>query len=356
MTTAPIGRRPIHAVQFYEREPFLHRAVAEQLSEALRRGEPIVMIARRRTFDGVSERLAHREGRNPRDVARQIRFVDVDSAVAQLMEGAAPNPVRFEQMLTSLLASVRKNGSTGTIWFYGEMVDVLCRAGNHAAAIQLEELWNDMSARETAVSVICGYSLEDFDGDENAAKLRTICRLHSHVGPAESITEAPDEHARFEQIALLQHRSRTLDRMLARDGPKTIAAHATAAASTVYIVDDDPSVRQALTRLLSTVELRVRSFASAEAFLADVERSATGCLILDVQLVGMTGPELQACMASDNWQMPVIAMTASDDTQIETKALRLGACAFLRKPFEASALFGAIARALSGSDRGLTPV
>ena len=134
---------------------------------------------------------------------------------------------------------------------YGEMVDVLCQAGNHAAAIRLEELWNATAAR-AAVSVICGYAIERFDTDANATHLRAVCRLHSHVSPAESISDAPDDRTRFEQIALLQQRSRTLDRMLARESPQGMAAGATVANSTVYIVDDDPSVRQSLSRLLST--------------------------------------------------------------------------------------------------------
>jgi CheY-like chemotaxis protein len=331
-------------VQFYEREPFLVVAVADQLAEALRRGEPIVMVTRRTILDGVVERLSLSEGLSIDQVADRITFIDVHMALSVFMDGSTLDPVRFEEAVTGMLALIAADTGGRPVWMFGEMAHVLCRGGNPAAAIRIEEIWNAMSARHT-VSVICAYALEDFDAD--ASHLRKICRLHSHVNPAEGISEAPDDRARFEQIALLQQRSRTLDRILARESPSALAANASLAASTVYIVDDDPSVRQSLTRLLSTVEMRVQAFPSAEAFLAEVDRQASGCLILDIQLAGMTGPELQSWMANANWVMPVIAMTASDDAQIETKALRLGACAFLRKPFEASALFGAIARALT---------
>ena len=78
-----------------------------------------------------------------------------------------------------------------------------------------------------------------------------------------------------------------------------------------------------------------------------MDETSSGCLILDVQLVGMSGPELQRRMAGTHWRMPVIAITGSNDLQIERNALRLGASAFFRKPFDAHALIHAVARALS---------
>jgi CheY-like chemotaxis protein len=346
MTNRFNANRPVHAVQFYEGETFLQRAVAEQFAGPLRRGEPMVMVSRRVTFERVADRLAAGEGRCATDIASRIVFVDVDVALSAFMNGMAPDPVRYAQGVAYLLGRIRGGREDVRIWIYGETVDVLCQAGQHAAAIRLEELWNAVPV-PASVSVVCGYALERFDAPSNATYLRTICRLHSHVWPAESITDAPDDRARAEEIALLQQRSRALDLMLARESPPTIATGLQVANSTIYVVDDDASVRQSLVRLLSTIDLQVRAFESAEAFLEAVDRTAIGCLILDVQLVGMTGPELQTWMAQVNWSMPVIAMSASDDAQIEAKALQLGACAFLRKPFEASTLFGAIAVAMS---------
>ena len=142
MNGASISSRSIHAVQFYEREAFLHRAVAEQLSEALRRGEPIVMIARPRTYDGVAERLAHREGRAACDVAGRIRFVDVDNALAELMDGARPNPARFDQALTDLIASVRKTNRCVTV----EEGFPVCSIGNHLSAVLMEKAFDYLDA------------------------------------------------------------------------------------------------------------------------------------------------------------------------------------------------------------------
>jgi FixJ family two-component response regulator len=115
----------------------------------------------------------------------------------------------------------------------------------------------------------------------------------------------------------------------------------------IYVIDDDASMRRSLARLLSAVDLQVQTFASAEEFLAAVAPDSGGCLIADAQLVGMSGSELQSRMASANWRMPVIAMSGSHDRQIESEAVRLGASAFLSKPFDAQALLDAIARALT---------
>jgi hypothetical protein len=155
MTGSTNGHRGIHAVQFYEREPFLHRAIADHFAEPLRRGEPMVMVSHRRTLEAVAERLALSEGRSAADVANLIVFVDADAALSAFMDGTIPNPVRFNQLLARLIAQVRADRPDVRVWMYGEMVDVLCQAGNHAAAIRLEELWNATAAR-TAVSVLCG--------------------------------------------------------------------------------------------------------------------------------------------------------------------------------------------------------
>src|SRR4030095_8812267 len=104
--------------------------------------------------------------------------------------------------------------------------------------------------------------------------------------------------------------------------------------------------RRSLERLLASAALHVQTFASAEAFLANVDPNASGCVIVDVQLTGMSGSDLQARIAEARWPMSVIAMSASPDSQIELKALRLGATAFLRKPFRARVLLDAIAKTI----------
>jgi two-component system response regulator FixJ len=118
--------------------------------------------------------------------------------------------------------------------------------------------------------------------------------------------------------------------------------------ATVFVVDDDPSIRPALKRLLASAGLAVETFASAEDFLEEVDPKATGCLVLDARLTGMSGPELQDRLRANGPAMPVIFITAVGSTQFEADSLRAGAVAVLRKPFAPEALLDAIARALGG--------
>jgi FixJ family two-component response regulator len=103
---------------------------------------------------------------------------------------------------------------------------------------------------------------------------------------------------------------------------------------TIFIVDDDASVRTAMRRQLLSLNLPVLLFASAEQFLAETARTARGCLILDLRLPGMSGLELQQRLAAENWKLPIVIVTARDDDTDRETALQKGAIAYLRKPFE----------------------
>ena len=119
--------------------------------------------------------------------------------------------------------------------------------------------------------------------------------------------------------------------------------------SVIYVVDDDAAVRTAVRRLLMTLKRPVRLFGSAEDFLEQADGSALGCLILDVRLPGMTGLQLQEALVEWKWTLPVIFITAHDDPDARELALRRGAVAYIRKPFDRTELLEGLSRALDRS-------
>jgi FixJ family two-component response regulator len=115
---------------------------------------------------------------------------------------------------------------------------------------------------------------------------------------------------------------------------------------TVFLVDDDPSVRSALGNLIESAGLPVRAFGSAEEFLAYWQEPMAGCLVLDVRLPGMSGMELLSRL-NTRAGIPVIIMTAHGDIPMVKKALRSGAVEFLTKPFTDDDLLNAIEQAFA---------
>src|SRR5580698_9815053 len=106
-----------------------------------------------------------------------------------------------------------------------------------------------------------------------------------------------------------------------------------AAAPTVYVVDDDLSVRKALGNLLRSVGLSVQLFASADEFLRHERADGPACLVLDVRLPGASGLDLQAELAELGSRIPIIFITGHGDVQMSVRAMKAGALEFLQKPF-----------------------
>lgn len=111
---------------------------------------------------------------------------------------------------------------------------------------------------------------------------------------------------------------------------------------TVYVVDDDRSIRKALERLLRSAGYHALTFASAEEFLYSTAVPGKGCIILDIRLPGMTGLDLHEKLASEGAKYSVIFMTAHDSPQWRQRAKKTGAVAYLNKPFPEQTLLDAI--------------
>jgi FixJ family two-component response regulator len=114
----------------------------------------------------------------------------------------------------------------------------------------------------------------------------------------------------------------------------------------VMIVDDDESMRKAVRRLIKSSGFAVETFASAEDFLASGRVDATACLVLDVQMPGLNGLELQSRLIAERYQIPIVFITAYNDENAREQALRAGAVGYLVKPFEEADLLTGINLAL----------
>jgi len=115
---------------------------------------------------------------------------------------------------------------------------------------------------------------------------------------------------------------------------------------TVFVVDDDPAVRDALRLLIRSVQLEVEVFASAHDFLRAIDGERAGCLVLDIRMPGMSGLELQERLAEEGVGLPVIMITGHGDVPMAVRALKTGAFDFIEKPFNDQVLLDCVKRAL----------
>jgi RNA polymerase sigma factor (sigma-70 family) len=119
-----------------------------------------------------------------------------------------------------------------------------------------------------------------------------------------------------------------------------------AASDTVFIVDDDEGVRDAIEDLLNSVGLRTQCYGTAEEFLSSKRPDGPSCLVLDVRLPGISGLDFQRELDSAGLLLPIIFITAHADIPMTVKAMKLGAVEFLTKPFREQDLLDAIQQAL----------
>jgi two-component system CheB/CheR fusion protein len=131
----------------------------------------------------------------------------------------------------------------------------------------------------------------------------------------------------------------------AKSETATEAASASSPA-TIFVVDDDPGLREAVREMLELQGWGVESYESCEAFLAALRPGRQGCLVIDAVLPGMTGFELLARLKTDRIALPSIMITGHGDVSLAVKAMQAGASDFIEKPFSQEELLASIARAL----------
>jgi hypothetical protein len=167
-----------HAVRFYKDADSLCRIVGNFLAEGVASAQPAVVIATPAHRAGITAVLAGKAidtAALERDGA--LLMLDAEETLAQFMVEGMPDPTLFREALIPIIEKACGGRKDCVVRAYGEMVDVLWKAGQTVAATRLEMLWNDL-ARSQSFSLLCGYAMGSFYKD---AAVEEVCSHHSHV-------------------------------------------------------------------------------------------------------------------------------------------------------------------------------
>ncbi len=174
-----------HVCQFYETDDFLYDSVAGFLADGLTMSQPVIVFSTAAHWDGIAALLEARgvDAGGAR-VDGEISLVEADEALERIMTGDAPDPRRFEEVVGAEVARIAALHSGGSIRIFGELVDLLWRAGNPDAAVRLEDLWNELR-RDRPFQLLCAYSMGNFYRETHASHVEEIRRRHGRVEPTE---------------------------------------------------------------------------------------------------------------------------------------------------------------------------
>ncbi|HVQ37378.1 MAG TPA: ATP-binding protein, partial [Pyrinomonadaceae bacterium] len=198
-----------HFVQFYETDGFLLNSLSGFIGTGINAGHSVVVIATPEHREGLDELLLT-SGFDLADVKASGRYLSLDAAetLSKFMVEGSPDPVAFHQLMGSIIGRVT-DGRT-SVRAFGEMVALLWAEGNHAGAIRLEELWNDLQKAHT-FSLFCAYPMHGLGGEQFIESHNGLCTAHSRVIPAESYAALVSNEERLLAVAQLQQRAASLE-------------------------------------------------------------------------------------------------------------------------------------------------
>lgn len=167
-------------MQFFDAPDTLGASVSRFLHEGFTVGANAVVIARPASVQAISRALTAYGLSLPSLIeSGRITLVDAAATLESFMDGTRLDSKRFRSVVGSLLRHVCQTSAT-TPRLYGEMVEILATEDNFDAAVELEDLWNDLAARES-FTLFCGYQAAHFTGAAGHDALRSICARHTHV-------------------------------------------------------------------------------------------------------------------------------------------------------------------------------
>jgi excisionase family DNA binding protein len=212
-TDANVSEPGEHIVQFYESDAALIDAVSAFIGAALAAGDIGIVIATEPHRAGVAQQLQAQRLLGPSAESRE-QYVALDAAetLSQLLVDGMIDSARCEEVIGGLLAWA--TGTGRRVRVFGEMVALLAVEGNHAAAIELEQRWNDLQ-QTYAFSLLCAYPLDQLGEETHTTLVHDVCAAHSRVLPAESYLRLSTEEERLRAIAMLQQKAQRLQAEIA---------------------------------------------------------------------------------------------------------------------------------------------
>jgi PAS domain S-box-containing protein len=203
-----------HFVQFYENDGFLVDSLSGFVRAGLNAGEACIVLATQPHRKELEDHL-QADGLDLVAAQAQDAYIAQDAveALAKIMVDGSPDPGLFATVIVNLIERARHGQRRVRV--FGELVALLWNEGNRAAAVRLEELWNDLCHNGHSFSLFCAYPMHDFDGETYRAQFTEICKQHSWVIPDESYTALADPDERLRAITLLQQRARSLEAEIA---------------------------------------------------------------------------------------------------------------------------------------------
>ncbi len=331
-----------HFVQLYEKDTSLLDAVSRFIHSGLQAREAAVVIATRSHRHQLEARL-RAQGVDLVLGRKQGQYIALDAAeiLSSIMIGGYPEAQCFADVLGGIMAPA--GSRYARIRVFGEMVALLWAEGNRDAALQLEELWNELAPHHT-FCLFCAYPMRVFPRAEDAGQFLTMCAKHSHVIPAESYTTLTSTAERLRTIVHLQQKAHALaseiaarqqaeqaleqtcsaleQRVLARTAALTaanaalrqeIAARECAqdtllhhekmaepvaepvcppavCAQTILIIDDEPGMARALTFLLQRDGHTVETAANGRLALTKCQERDYDMILCDLRMPELDGP------------------------------------------------------------------
>ncbi|MBA2703567.1 MAG: MEDS domain-containing protein [Blastocatellia bacterium] len=199
-----------HFVQFYETDGFLLNSLSGFIGSAIKSDDAAIVIATEAHRAGLDELLlANGVDLTGAKTTGQYLSLDAADTLSQFMVDGAPEPKRFKEVLGGIITSV--TDGRARVRAFGEMVSLLWAEGNHAGAIRLEELWNELQNAHS-FSLFCAYPMNGFAGEQFVASHGDVCTAHSRVIPTESYPGVSDPDARLRAIAQLQQKAKSLEK------------------------------------------------------------------------------------------------------------------------------------------------